>query len=109
MVVDVVVAQVDVTLTEIEATNCKLNQRLESLQARWREQKSSTDSWTSYFNCIGACKPAFKSESEWIADCVSRAAAKGPKYGGAKGEGKGNGSAKGGGKGGYKSGGKGWG
>lgn len=109
MVVDLVIADVPVTLKEIEASNCKLNQRLEKLQSQWREQKSSTDGWTSYFKCIGACKPSFKSETEWIADCVSRAAAKGPKYGGAKGEGKGNGSAKGSSKGGYKNGGKGWG
>lgn len=108
-VVDIVIAEVATTLKEIESTNCKLNQRLESLQAQWRDRKSSIDDWASYYDCIGADKPAFRSESDWIADCVNRAAAKGPKYGGAKGDGKGKGSGKAGGKGGYKSGGKGWG
>merc|ERR1712046_362555 len=41
LVVDVVVAEVDITLKEMESTNCKLNQRLESLQTQWRKQKSS--------------------------------------------------------------------
>merc|ERR1712072_331996 len=100
MVVDIVIANVDVTLQEIEKTNCKLPQRLETLQVQWRQQKSSVDSWASYFACIGVSRPAFQSESAWIADCVSRAAEKGPKYGDAKGKGKGGGS---------KSGGKGWG
>merc|ERR1712072_1369680 len=102
MVVDIVIANVDVTLQEIEKTNCKLPQRLEKLQVQWRQQKSSVDSWVSYFACIGVSRPAFQSESAWIADCVSRAAEKGPKYGGAKGEGKG-------GKGKGKGGSKGWG
>merc|ERR1712139_69375 len=90
MVVDIVIANVDVTLKEMERTNCKLPQRLEKLQVQWREQKSSTDSWDSYFACIGVSRPASQSELAWIADCVSRAAEKGPKYGGAKGAGKGD-------------------
>merc|ERR1711881_578333 len=82
MVVDIVIGNVEVTLQEIEKTNCKLPQRLENLQVQWRQQKSSVDSWASYF--------------AWIADCVSRAAEKGPKYGDAKGKGKGSGGKGGG-------------
>lgn len=106
MVVDVIIADINVTLKEMEETNCKLPQRLEKLQMDWRQQKSSIDSWSSYFGCIGASQPAFQSLSAWIADCVSQAAAKGPKYGGSKGEGKGD---KGKGKGAGKSSSKGWG
>lgn len=112
MVVDLIIADVGFTLKEMETTNCKLTQRLENLQLQWRNQKSSIDNWASYFKCIGTSQPAFQSESAWIADCVSRAAAKGPKYGSGKGDGKG-GNGKGAGKGvskvGHKSGGKGWG
>jgi ubiquitin-protein ligase len=96
MVVDLIIADVGTTLREIEETNCKLPQRLDKLQARWREQKSSIGSWSAYFRCIGASQPAFQSESAWIADCVIRAAAKGPKYGGGDGKGKGKGGSKGG-------------
>merc|ERR1711907_613317 len=109
---DIIIADVSITLKEIEETNCKLPQRLEKLQLQWGQQKSSVDSWASYFSCIGAPQPVFQSESAWIADCVSRAAAKGPKYGGAKGDAKGDagkGDGKGKGKGAGKSGGKGWG
>merc|ERR1711871_1334214 len=91
MVVDVIIADVDTTLKEIEQTNCKLPLRLEKLQAQWRQQKSSVDSWSAYFTCIGASKPPFQSESAWIADSVTRAAAKGPKYGSEDGKGKGKG------------------
>merc|ERR1711959_629655 len=102
MVVDIIVADVNVTLDEIEETNCKLPQRLERLQMQWRQQKSNIANWASYLKCIGASLQASQSESAWIADCVSRAAAKGPKYGGAKGEGKGDAKGK-------AKGGKGWG
>jgi len=108
MVVDIIIADVSVTLKDMEETNCKLPQQLEKLQLQWRQQKSSVDTWASYFSCIGTPQPAFQSESAWIADCVSRAAAKGPKYGGGKGEGKGD-NGKGKGKGGGKNGSKGWG
>merc|ERR1712146_826709 len=108
MVVDVVIADVDTTLKLVEETNCKMTERLERLQVQWRNQKSSIDSWAQYFKCINASPPAFPSESAWIANCVSRAAAKGPKYGGGKG-GNNKGAGKGGSKGGYKNGGKGWG
>merc|ERR1712185_686225 len=87
MVVDVIIADVSVTLKLMEDTNCKLTERLEKLQVQWRNQKSSIDSWSAYFEYIGASPPAFPSESAWITDCVRRAAAKGPKYGGGKGEG----------------------
>jgi ubiquitin-protein ligase len=106
MVVDIVIGDVETTLVQMQETNCKLPQRLETLQARWREQKASIDCWFSYFKCIGASQPAFPSESDWINDCVIRAAAKGPKYGGQKGDGKGD---KGKGKGSGKSSSKGWG
>jgi hypothetical protein len=106
MVVDIIISDVNATLREIEESNCKLPQRLENLQARWREQKSSIDSWASYYACIGTPQPSFPSASEWIADCVRRAASKGPKYTGAKGECKGD---KGKGKGSGKNGSKGWG
>merc|ERR1712217_402929 len=107
MVVDVVIADVGLTLNAMEDTNCKLPERLEKLQVQWRQQKSSIDSWSSYFGCIGVEKPAFPSETLWIADCVRRAAIRGPKYGGAKGDGKGD--TKGKGKGVGKSGSRGWG
>merc|ERR1712232_1356670 len=112
MVVDIVIAEASATLKEMEVTNCKMPQRLEQLQVQWREKKSSIVNWASYFSCIGMSQPSFPSESAWIADCVSRAAAKGPKYGGAKGDAKGGagkGDGKGKGKGAGKSGGKGWG
>merc|ERR1712232_1538542 len=105
LVVDVIIADVALTLEEMEFTNCKLPERLEKLQAAWRERRASTDSWATYFQHIGAARPAFDSTNLWIADCVRRAATKGPKYGGAKGEGKGNtskGDSKGKGKGGVK-------
>merc|ERR1719199_794617 len=89
MVLDVVVAEVGETLAQIESTNCKLPARLEDLQKRWREQKVATESWSTYFKAIGAPLPTFGSTKEWIANCVERAAKKGPKYGGAKGDGKG--------------------
>merc|ERR1712217_398469 len=94
-----------VTLKDIDSTNCKLPARLEALQGQWRERKTSTWAWADYFRHIGLSRPPFDSSSTWIADCVSRAAAKGPKYGGAKGDGKGG--SKGNGKDGYKGGGKG--
>merc|ERR1712146_548899 len=95
MVVDIIVADVTVTLHQIEGTNCKLPERLEKLQVQWREQKSSVSNWASYLTCIRASLPLCQSESAWITDCVSRAAAKGPKYGGGKGEGKGDTKGKG--------------
>jgi len=104
MVVDIVIGDAGRTLQAMEATNCKLPDRLERLQKEWRERKSATDGWAAYFRAIGAPRPAFGSTEDWIADCVKRAAAKGPKYGGAKGEGKGGkgGKAGKGGKGGAK-------
>merc|ERR1712029_1067537 len=66
LVVDVVIGDVMSTLKDIEETNCKLPQRLENLQTRWRQQKSSIDSWSSYFSCIGTPQPAFQSETAWI-------------------------------------------
>jgi len=90
MVVDLIISDVSSTLKEIEETNCKLPQRLEKLQGQWRQQKSSVDSWKTYYDCIGTPMPAFPSALAWIADCQKRAASKGPKYGGAKGGGKGN-------------------
>jgi len=92
MVVDVVLGDIGAALAEMESTNCKLPERLERLQAQWRECKASTTTWDTYFQHIGASQPAFGSTGAWIADCVRRAAAKGPKYGGAKGEGKGSGN-----------------
>merc|ERR1712224_144466 len=68
------------TLQEIEDTNCKVPERLELLQSRWREQKASTNNWKLFFERIGASLPAFKTTEDWIADCVQRSAAKGPKY-----------------------------
>merc|ERR1712070_1194173 len=112
MVVDVVIADVDTTLKLVEGTNCKMTERLERLQVQWRNQKTSINTWAQYFKCIDASPPAFPSESAWIANCVDRAAAKGPKYGGGKGDAKGSngkGAGKGGSKGGFKNGGKGWG
>merc|ERR1712072_647234 len=71
MVVDLIIADVSVTLKAMEETNCKLPQRLEKLQVQWRQQQSSINSWSSYFRCIGASQPAFKSETAWILDCVN--------------------------------------
>merc|ERR1712118_577731 len=89
-------------LKEIEETNCKVPQRLELLQSKWREQKSSTSTWKLFFERIGASLPTFKTTEDWIADCVQRSAAKGPKYvklqkgsgRGDKGKGKGKGKGK---------------
>jgi len=99
MVVDVVIGDVQETLREMEATNCKLSERLENLQAQWRERKASTESWAKYFQHISAARPAFGSINAWIEDCARRAGAKGPRYGGAKGSGKGGADGKGKGKG----------
>merc|ERR1712048_1104956 len=101
MVLDIVVAEVEHTLQDMEATNCKLPDRLEKLQKEWRERKVSTDTWGKYFEHIGASRPKFNSTGEWIQDCVRRASDKGPKYGGAKGQGRGSnagGKGRGGGK-----------
>mmetsp|Transcript_58681 Transcript_58681/g.191382 ORF Transcript_58681/g.191382 Transcript_58681/m.191382 type:complete len:151 (+) Transcript_58681:1489-1941(+) len=109
MVVDCVIGDIAEALKAMEVSNCKLPERLEKLQAQWRERKTSTDSWSKYFQHIGASLPKFGSINEWIANCASRAAGKGPRYGGSKGDGKGSqqgGKGKGGGKG--KSQGKGW-
>jgi len=109
MVVDIIISDVAETLKDMEATNCKLPERLERLQLEWRERKASTTSWVAYYRNIGVAPPSFASDTAWIVDCVSRAAAKGPKYGGAKGEDKGaakgnHGKAGGKGKGGSKNG-----
>jgi hypothetical protein len=85
MVVDLIVGDVGETLKQMEATNCKLPERLERLQREWREKKAATDGWGAYFSTIGAPRPAFASTGDWIADCVRRAVTKGPKYGGGKG------------------------
>lgn len=91
LVVDTIIADVRSTLKEMEATNCKLPERLEKLQAQWRQRKASTDTWATYYRHIGAPQPAFGTTEAWIAECARRASIKGPKYGGAKGEGKGSG------------------
>merc|ERR1712224_8334 len=93
---------VEKTLQEIEETNCKVPDRLELLQSKWREQKSSTNTWKLFFERIGASLPSFKTTEDWIADCVQRSATKGPKYvrmpkgsgKGNKGKGKGKGKGK---------------
>jgi len=102
LVVDLIIADANVTLKVMEQTNCKLPDRLENLQVEWRKRKSSTDNWTAYFRNIECPKPDFDSEAAWIADCVRRAAAKGPKYAGDANKGGGKGKSKG------KGGGKGW-
>jgi ubiquitin-protein ligase len=99
-VVEIVIGDVVQTLEDMEASNCRLPARLEQLQTQWRQRKQSIGDWSAYFNCIGAARPAFGSTAAWIADCVTRAAAKGHKYGGAKGDEKGKGHGKGKGKGG---------
>lgn len=98
MVMDVIVGDDVVnTLSLMEASNCKIPERLEMLQSRWREQKTSTPGWKQFFERIGASQPVFANGDAWIADCVKRAAAKGRKYGdgggGQKGSGKGWGKA----------------
>merc|ERR1712232_311858 len=102
MVVDVVIGDVNETLVEIEKTNCKLPERLEKLQTLWRERKAATKDWSAFFQFAGASRPNHPSSNAWIADCVKRAAEKGPKYGGSKGSGKGSGKGGGKGKGGSK-------
>merc|ERR1712050_246162 len=72
MVVEMVIGDVKETLREVEATNCKLPDRLERLQKQWRERKAATDGWSMYFKHIGTLQPAFPSTGEWIADCVRR-------------------------------------
>jgi len=98
MVVDVVIGDVPETLKQMELTNCRLPERLETLQTQWRQRKQSVVNWQGYFACIGAAKPEFGSSDAWIANCVSRAETLGPKYGsGSKGDGKGSkGKGKGG-------------
>jgi len=91
MVVDVVIGDVQDTLKVMEATNCKLPERLETLQKDWRARKQSTTTWPAYFAAIGAAPPSSGTISDWIAECARRAATKGPKYGGMKGSGKGGG------------------
>jgi len=95
MVVDVVIGDFRETMKEMEKTNCKLPARLEKLQGLWRERKAATKDWGVFFQFAGASRPNFPSSNAWIADCVKRAAEKGPKYGGAKGDGKGKGGGKG--------------
>merc|ERR1712025_179577 len=68
---------VEETLREIEDTNCKVPERLERLQSKWREQKATTNTWKLFFERIGASLPAFKSTEDWIDDCVKRSSAKG--------------------------------
>jgi len=105
MVVDLIIGDVPETLNAMEATNCKLPDRLELLQAEWRKRKQSTASWSDYFKNIGSTQPKFGTTAEWINDCARRAAVKGPKYGGEKGAaGKGGGSSSAGGKGGKRDG-----
>jgi len=97
MVVDVVIGDVPETLRQMELTNCRLPERLETLQSQWKQRKESIVDWQGYFGCIGAAKPSFGNSNLWIADCVSRADSMGPKYSGSKGEGKGSkGKGKGG-------------
>lgn len=97
MVVDVVIGDVPETLRQMELTNCRLPERLETLQSQWRQRKESIADWQGYFAFIGAAKPCFANSNLWIADCVSRAESMGPKYSGSKGEGKGSkGKGKGG-------------
>merc|ERR1719223_462394 len=98
MVVDVVIGDVAETLPAMEATNCKLPEMLEKLQGLWRDRKSSTTSWAKYYQHLGIQPPANTTEqiNAWIAQSVQRAAAKGPRYGGAKGGSKGGGGGKGG-------------
>jgi len=100
MVVDLVIGDVPETLKAMEATNCKLPDRLERLQVEWRKRKQTTSIWSEYFKNIGAEQPKTASVDAWIEACVARAAAKGPKYGGAGSKGGGAAGAKGGGKGG---------
>merc|ERR1712224_1131235 len=96
LVVDIAIGSVPETLQEIERTNCKLPDCLDELQMQWRERQASIQSWAQYFQQIGASRPAFPSTSAWIADCVRRAACKGPKYGGGGSKGFSKGSGKGG-------------
>jgi len=103
-VVDVVIGDVGKMLQEVEATNCKLPERLDRLQAQWRARKASTTTWAKYFEQVGASLPAFASTDQWIAFSAQRAALRGPKYGGSgddagKGKGKDGGRGKGKGKG----------
>merc|ERR1719461_314247 len=95
MVVDLVIGDVPKTLKAMEATNCKLPDRLERLQVEWRKRKQTTSIWSEYFKNIGAEQPKTASVDAWIEACVARAAAKGPKYGGAGCRGGGAAGAKG--------------
>lgn len=91
MVVDVVIGNAEETLELMDKTNCRMPERLEVLQKKWREMSTATKTWTDYFANIGATRPVCRHPDEWIAMTVSRAAQKGPKYGGSKGKGKGKG------------------
>ena len=83
----------------MEVTNCKMPERLEKLQQEWKKRQSSVKDWGAYFRCLNVPRPSFGSTEEWIASCVRRAEAKGPKYGGNGGNGGNNGKGKGKGKG----------
>mmetsp|Transcript_47485 Transcript_47485/g.106739 ORF Transcript_47485/g.106739 Transcript_47485/m.106739 type:complete len:612 (-) Transcript_47485:131-1966(-) len=89
MVVDIIIGNVPETLEAMEATNCKLPDRLELMQQEWRKKKAGTEDWKQFFESIGADVPAFPSVGHWILNCVERAANKGSKYGDSKGSGKG--------------------
>mmetsp|Transcript_55129 Transcript_55129/g.102086 ORF Transcript_55129/g.102086 Transcript_55129/m.102086 type:complete len:648 (+) Transcript_55129:63-2006(+) len=108
LVVDLIIGDVQETLEAMEATNCKLPDRLEKMQAEWKKRQAGTKTWEDYFGNIGAEMPAFPTLSLWIHNNVDRAAGRGPRYvdggKGDKGSGKGGGNK---GKGGEKGDGKG--
>jgi len=81
MVVDIVIGDPTEVLVQIEATNCKLPERLQELQNQWRLKQPTIDTWSKYFAQIQATQPPFSDLSSWIRSCVSRAQDKGPKYG----------------------------
>jgi len=93
MVVDIIIGDVAPTLELMEETNCRMPQRLETLQQEWRKASQATTSWKLFFAQLRASMPPAQSPDAWIQTCVSRAAEKGPKYGsgGGKGGGKGKG------------------
>eukprot|EP00913_Durusdinium_trenchii_P015937 g14976.t1 len=60
LVIDLVLSNIPETLQQMEATNCKLPDRLERLQSSWRERKTSVKDWSAYFRCINVEQKALK-------------------------------------------------
>jgi ubiquitin-protein ligase/uncharacterized membrane protein YgcG len=97
------------TAEAMDTSNGKIPERLDRLQRAWK-QREDPRAWRQFAEATG-CSSSMavamaEGTGEWIRDCVTRAKAKGSKYGrGGKGRGGKGGGGKGGGGGGYRGGG----